>query len=179
MFRQLNNKIRYYFVITTVLLVSLMSWSFAIKRTVLLVSENRTIAQRVNSGNKELSRLEHYESELATFSSGVSTEEASCLESFIMEEVGELCADYRVRIVDFPNQVVYNEAKISVETHTLELMGDFKSLLLLLEYVEGQLPMGKVVSVKFQKVKDRKSKSFKLYLTIYIQVLKMQDEEYL
>jgi len=90
----------------------------------------------------------------------------------LLEVVTDFCHQYNIRLREFPEPVVTYQNDYALMTNVFKVQGRFVNLLKLAYMIEQEYQKGKIVSLKFEKKKNRKTRRIVLEATIYLQNIK-------
>ena len=132
----------------------------------------------VSQSEKEIENVSSYPKKITMYSTKLK-ELNRVIESFvkdddfgqeeILEEVSSFCNNNRIKIRQFPVSTMEVKGDILLENYSFVVDGSFKNILKLIDNLENKKKIGKITSVKMEKIKERRTKRIKLYATIYLQ----------
>lgn len=80
----------------------------------------------------------------------------------------------KVRVMEMPESHLYEEQGMIIETHLFRMEGSYVHLLAMAFEVENTLKSYSVVSVNFNREKNKQSKSYQLIMELVIQGVRMK-----
>ncbi len=99
------------------------------------------------------------------------------VQSAILEKTGHFCQQHQLTLKSFPKTHYYKDKDYLVMTNKLVVEGEFIKILKLIYLFEQKFQLGKIISVQFDKERDRKTKRMKLYGSLFIQNVKHVKNE--
>ena len=164
-------------VITAAVLLLIVA-GFSVRKTVVMIQQNIQLAhriQRAEQGPEQILQLEARSAQMGKIMAVGSEENALRRELF--EKSGQYCQQYQVQLKSFQEAETFAEERLKIETHELLLEGAFTDQLRVCQALEENLTQGRVASVVFRSVRDRRSKQVRLNGQLYIQGVKEAEDE--
>ena len=151
---------------------------FSVRKTVLMIQQNIQLAHRIKTaeqGPEQILQLEARSAQMGKVMAVGSKENALRRELF--EKGGQYCQQHQVQLKSFQEAETFAEERLQIETHELLLEGAFTNQLRVCQALEENLTQGRVASVVFRSVRDRRSKQVRLNGQLYIQGVKEAENE--
>jgi Tfp pilus assembly protein PilO len=157
-------------VVLSSIIVLLLAWNGAFKKTIVAYSDVRELKNSINSLEQNSIQKQQLQSEISQLNSVLGIGEDKMKTEANFEELVNLCETIEdIRIINFPDihQVEINGYKVTTTFAVFE--GSYSGLLALVYKLERNKKTGRLVSVDFKKNKDIKKGNEFLSLTILIQ----------
>lgn len=172
--RQLSWKQKNRLLFIGFLLLCWIIYGFAVSNTLQAKSECERLQLQLDSATGAPERLASLRAKLEQLNVISGTSETAQSDSTVHEEllnlVSEYCGEHALVLREFLLPVEYEQEDWHVETHPFTVEGNFREIVLLLEYLRKQVP-GKPVSADIHTRTDPKLKVTSLLVTIYVQHL--------
>lgn len=172
----MNYKKKYIYLLISAAIFAILIYAIAIKQTLQVrksMKAGTTRLEQVEDAPRQIKILENRLSEL-TSCLGDRDNQAQVHEG-IHEFVGKYCQNKRITFYDFPPIHLYQRSGYLLETNRVIVEGRFLVLLQLLNELEKRKEFGKIISIKFYTEEQVMTKSRKLYLEMYLQNIKKQN----
>jgi hypothetical protein len=162
------------------LLAILLVYSLALKRTLGLKKQCDELTLKLNNNQNIPQLLFDMNNKSVNLQTivGNSIINQDNIQELILEECSQYGLTNRTVLKNLPRPHKYQTNTYMIETCIVEVEGEFNDLLVLLYRFEQVLKLGKVVSVQFIKEEDRMTKENHLYLKMYIQNIKKNNQQY-
>ncbi len=161
------------------LLLIVIVWQFALKKTIALRSE-ATRLEEISTGSsaspEEVAQLKSTLSELDAIIGTGNTGEKDARRS-LLGFLTSYCAEKKILLKNLPETSHKNENGFTVETNIFTLEGAFKDLLGLHYLLEQKNRIGRIASTRYAVRTDPKSKKKILSATLYMQNIKSTTHE--
>jgi hypothetical protein len=154
-----------------ILLFSILSYKFALHNTIKLINnytEQRVVQSDVNINNfsvstKEAEKISEYLSKYKT--------DTMFIHKNLLDSVNTMCNKYNCKISSFPNSYTSTEFNYLLLNNTIELEGNYFSLLKIIHKIENSGFYGKINACKFYVLDDLRTKKKSIRLQLYLQHL--------
>jgi hypothetical protein len=156
----------------------LLVLGFSIRKTVALVRNNDQLEQQaslLNQAPEQIAQLQARSQQLGQ--TLAINEEGRALRKELFEQVSILCKQHQVRLESLQESETFIEDQLEVATHTLRLEGSFVNQIRVCNALENHLRGGRVASVTFTTVRDRRTKQTYLSGELCIQGVKQKTDE--
>lgn len=181
MIQRLSHKHRFYLLLTGALVFLLISWKLAIKKTVVLKNQVKTIQEQLLAAENAPQKIATYTSKLQLVESkiGNSISLDKNINQALLEKVSDYCKQNNIKFYELPKAHTINDGPFIIETNKVVLEGNYIKLLKLLYQLETEKRYGKIISAGFESIKDLRTSRTQLYLTVYLQNIRkeIQDEQ--
>jgi hypothetical protein len=156
----------------------LLIWKLAISKTVEAWTLSDKLTAQINDAIGMPDKVNAIKSNMSLLNSKIedSKVEHSGFQNLLLDEISKFCNDHKIIVTTFPESKYYNENEFVVQTVNFSAQGGFHDLLKLVYFLEKERKIGRVSSVDFSNVKDRKSGRMYLQLTMYIQLVSKLSE---
>lgn len=152
------------------IIILLLAWNGAFKKTIVAYSNVRELKNNLNSMEQNSQKKQQLQIEISQLNSVLGIGEDKMKTEAVFEELVKLCkAIENIRIINFPDihQMEINGYRVTTIFAVFE--GSYADLLMLVYQLERNKKTGRLVSIDFKKNKDiKKAKEF-LGLTILLQ----------
>lgn len=146
-------------------MVPFSAWVFGFRQTV-----NLWMEYSVQQENVEKLHAEDTGKPLEPWEDGLTSKQV-LNNGVLLEQLSGPVKDNRVTIVKYTPYLTREEGMLQVNTGELVLAGEFVSLLKVMNHVEHNGNLGKIISSGFQVFQDRAKKEKQLRMTLVIQQL--------
>lgn len=148
----------------------LLIWFLAVKKTVTLNSDLKSINQRMEAlqdAPKQVllleNRIEQIDKLIGNSSQNIGSDEIfSLISKYIIGK-------RRIEVIDFPLKSAFINKNYQINTYAIKIQGSFFQLMQMLNYFENDKSIGKIVGVSFIVEKDLKTKRNYLNMYMYLQ----------
>jgi len=179
MFKDLTYKQKNKYLIIVSLVFMLLIYVFALKNTFKLISDNSRLYEQLeliaNAPEKMRTlqvKLNELDKQLGPFMYSDSLQQ-----EYILELVSQFCAKNKLTLKEFPGSLIESKGDYDIETNVMKVSGRFQDLIKLVYNLEQELRIGKIASVDFETLKNRRTKRTYLLSTIYLQSIKKRSHE--
>jgi len=152
-------------------LFAIIAYKMAIKKTVVLYNECKTydnyMAEAQNAP-KDIALLEKQLKKVDAILQNNDTSNIK-LQYKLLDKASAYCLNNPVILSSYIEPEFYQYQDYDIETNKIVLEGGFHNLLKFIYKLEVEEPIGKVVSVKFEKKKQLRTENNKLFVSIYVQ----------
>jgi dGTP triphosphohydrolase len=152
------------------IIVSILAWNGAFKKTIVVYRNVRELENNLNSLEQNSQKKQQLQNEISQLNSVLGIGEDKMKTEAVFEELVKLCkAIENIRIINFPDihQIEINGYRVTTIFAAFE--GNYTDLLMLVYQLEQNKKTGRLVSIDFKKNKEfKKGKEF-LSLTILLQ----------
>ena len=177
--KQVNYKTKNKILLGIGLLLLLIVYQLAIKKSIAAFSLNSSLKQQIEKAAgapQKLALLEQqnlaYDAILANYKGNGSN-----TQQLLLSAVTGYCQENNLLLKEFPKSIFKQESEYLVETNYFVLEGGFINTLRLIHHLEQKNRIGKIASVNYQVKKDQRTQKDFLNATIYIQNVKKQSNE--
>ncbi len=163
-------KQRFRLLIYAAIIIFLIAYFVAIKPTLEEKRQYRELQTNIELAQDAPRKIAILEKKIQEYSFLFSNEgDGSGNHEKIHEYISKYCAKNNITFSFYPPLHKFKEKNYLIETNIAELEGRFIKLVKLLYTIEQEMDFGKVVSVKFESKTNLRTKTQKLYMTIFIQ----------
>ena len=151
---------------------------FSVRKTIALVHQNARLVQRIalaQQGPEQIAQLEARSAQMGKVLA-IGVEERG-LRRELFEKAGRYCQQYQVQLTSLEESETFEEDLLQIETHELSLEGNFTDQLRVCHALEESLTQGRIASLVFHTVRDRRRKQVRLNGYLYIQGVKEVKHE--
>ncbi len=124
-------------------------------------SQIRNIDERLDEARNELAEI--------SFSIGMVDGDPAAFQTEVMSAVSGFCSGKDIDLVDFPAVQTYTESGMTLETISFTIEGGFISTVKLINHLETEAKVGRLISTEFHKTRTKRSKRKVLRTTIHVQ----------
>ena len=96
------------------------------------------------------------------------------LQNRLLEEIVTYCQKKKIELREFPEPLIYTKDGNVIETSIVTVEADFIKILGLVYALEQSIDAGKVISVDYKAVKNKKTRKMELLADIFIQNIKKE-----
>ncbi len=152
----------------------LLMYQFSIKNTLSAVSKFKELSHKANLLENAPAKALEYEMLVKQLQQSVGTQSKEGLNAkqALLVLLGDYCNKNKTVIRDFPPSEIATHGNVVVETNKFVVEGSFKSLIKLVYLLEQKNVIGKVMSVRYQFKKDKRTRRKALTATIYVKNIK-------
>ncbi len=174
MFNNLTYKKKVLYLIAGFVLLLILSYSLSIRRTVTLSKICNKLEEQKESLQNAPSKIREIGQELNNINTliGKDMHINMDVQSAILEKTGHFCQQHQLTLNNFPKTHYYKDKDYLIMTNKLVVEGEFIKILKLIYLFEQKFQLGKIISIQFDKERDRKTKRMKLYGSLFIQNVK-------
>lgn len=179
MMSNISYKKRLYYLLAGMLILVVVSYQLAIKKTIRLRGECVQLEQKIEAASDAPGNIKGIQNEITGLDKLISSGDTSNSDfrQLLLERTGEFCTANDISLKEFPTSSQTVKDDYIVETNTIVLEGAFSPLLEYCKALEQEYKIGKVVSVEFSSKLDLTSKKNKLSLKVFIQNIKKEKNE--
>lgn len=147
----------------------------AIKRTILESTINKELTDVIRKGETASPLIQNYRERLSEYKNQLGLFEVDSAHNHakVLENISNYCQQNRLTIISFPEETIEKQDGFEIHNNVIEVSGNFKQLLNLSHYLEKVNKLGKLISLKLSKGKDKKTKKTILTAVIYLQNTKL------
>lgn len=178
MFQNLSHKKRFYYLVTGVILIILLGYNLALKKTFNLKSECVQIEKNIAELKDAPAQLVALKKKLNSIDRSVhlAFNKKQTIQDYLLEQIADYCSSNNILIREYPKPHQYNKDDYAIETSHIVLEGSYINLLKLLYHIEQKYRLGKVSSAKFYTVINENTKVLELILELYIQNINQNEK---
>lgn len=150
---------------------AIVAYFISISDTVDAYYKNEVLLHQIQQGAKAPQNIQKLNENLNRISSNLGDYELDSLhnENLFLEVIGEFCQEHKLILRKFPEPTLHQEKDFIIYTHKIEIQGGYTNLIKLVYELEQVQKIGRVTSVNYKRVKDRKTKKVVLIASIYLQ----------
>ncbi|MDP2721463.1 MAG: hypothetical protein Q8O72_01795 [Bacteroidales bacterium] len=166
------------FVILGTLLLLVFSYQLSFKKTIVLYQEYQVILDERYQKIDLPEQLKLLQDQLDDIAGTIGTSGDVLVNKrrLIIDRVSNYCNDNSIRIIELAPSLVTKESSFVIETNIIKTEGSFANLLKLVNILEREKAIGKVISVRFATSLNRKTKAKELISEIFVQNITNQDK---
>jgi Tfp pilus assembly protein PilO len=171
MIQKLTYKQLLYLYLLGSVVVFFIIFRIAIKPTLELkkqCAEKQDIVNSISVAPLQIKKISEKLAGLNSQLSSLSTSGTAVREK-ILEEISTFCQSNNLIVYNYPPSHFFDNNTFIVETNSIVVKGDFKRLLQLVNYIETKGNFSRIVSLNFNAMLNRKTKSKELYLEMIFQ----------
>lgn len=159
--------------------VLFLIYTLSISKTIAAYSDYNASKVKVESAKNAPEQARQLEKQLLEMNSKIGRKETvgEDIVQSLLELVTNYCQDNQAVLREFPEGTIANNGDLFINTNPIVVEGSFSTLVKLVYLLEQKVDLGKIASVKYALVKDRKSKEIALTATIYIQNIKKRKND--
>lgn len=173
-FENLTYRSKNKLLLSGIVLLLILCYFLAINNTIELYQSNndtktkltalQNAPQQISSLNKRLAFLN---SRVEQYVRGKDFEQED-----ILVAISDFCKTNRLKIVDFPKSELKEKEDIVIETFNFVVEGNYVNLVKLIYAIEVEQKLGRIASLNFETIVDRRTKKKRLTLSVYLQNLR-------
>lgn len=169
MFKNITYKKKFIFIIVGFVLLGLAAYKKNFKNIFEVRSQISSITQKLNEVDGSHNQIFFLKNEVAQLNDmiGGQTKNPELVQQLILDFISN--SNVKVNIHKIEDTHLYNDGEFNIFTNTIQIEGDYKSLLELLYLVEKDFAYSKVVSAELSTEKNYRNNSKKLYLKLILQ----------
>jgi hypothetical protein len=177
--RKLLYKKKLKFLLYSFVVFMVIAYNVTIRRTIELNQECKKLKEQSEYITNAPMLISQLESKQRTFDRIIGMNINSGLEfqKVLLERLGEYCAANHIVLRDFPEVSRFVNDDYLLETHEVALEGNFSGLVRLVYNLEQKYRLGKIISLKYEAVKDLKTGELHLVARFFIQNIKKNENE--
>lgn len=179
MFSNLTYRLKLIILGVVILVFLIVSYNLALKKTFGLKSQCKEIEARLEQSKNAPQQIAIIKSKLEEINlkAGDKSIDQINLEELIIEHISSYSKQNNLVLKEYPGIHNYSQQDYTTETCKLTVEGSFIKLLKLAYGIEQNFSYGKVSSLNFNTEKNYKTKKVELLLEIYVQNIKMRNDE--
>jgi len=176
-FKSLPYKKRTKYILIGTVIFLLVIYLLAIKKTVNLYQQNKTLTRQVDLAKDAPRGIKGYQERINDIDSKLSHYISEYDQEYVLELVSNFCLKHHLLLSEFPKSETQEESDLLIETSTITAEGGFTNLLRLVYELEQNQNVGRISSVEFKTKKDFSRRKRVLFVTIYLQNIKPVQNE--
>lgn len=178
-FKNWSYRKRNRFLLPAIPVVAIILWFGVLSRTFDLYSENLNMKKVMARADEAPQRLAKVSASLQTLNARFEAYSLDSLKDreYLLQVVSNFCRKNNIILKEFPQKATEVNKDYGLETNLVVAEGEFKDLLRLLYELEQKSKIGRPTSVRFEKTFDHKRRKAVLTLTIYLQNIKLSENE--
>lgn len=161
------------------LLFLFLVWRLALSASWDLYSKNRALEAKLQQAASAPALIKTMEQQASSWEqtalSYTATQDEAQKQLFA--HVSKACATHKVKLRELTHAGGAEESGARIETFRVQLEGNFHELLKATRQLEESLKGGRLVSVQYQKINDRRNQRVFLQGTLYIQSIMKEAYE--
>ncbi len=156
------------------LLFMVLGYFLSFSKTIQLYNENEVLENNLAEASVAPSIILKSKEELRVLDQYLRAYAFDSLinQELLLAEVSDFCMKNNLIIYSFPHHTSQEKKNFVIHTNVIEAKGSYKNLLNLVYYLEQEIKIGRISSVKFERFLEKKTK--KAYLTVKIYVQSIQ-----
>lgn len=179
MLNKLTYKKKNLLLLITAVIVAVMIYSFAIKRTIAAYKQVAENQAKMEQAANAPAMAEQLEKELIRMDAKIgnhNTREGNINEA-LLSLITDYCQSHHAVLREFPETSYTEDGDLAIENNHFMIGGNFSTLINLVYLLEQKYNLGKIASVNYQLKKDFKTKEMQLTATIFLQNIKKKNHE--
>jgi hypothetical protein len=165
-------KRRVYLLYAGFLIISIISYDLAFKKTINCISEVKDKTRQISVLNDAPEKLHFFEEKVKTLNLlSASNQNESSYEAFLLSKASALARDKSLMIAELPKCDIFLKDGITLKVQKIVLKGTFINLVSFLNSLEKDKTVGNVSSVDFYPVKSLQNKKVEVNMRIYLQMI--------
>jgi hypothetical protein len=179
MLKGLTYKQQFFYLVLIGILAFILAYWIAISRTVETRSNLKDIRKKMEQIGTAPENIALLEKRVALINKiiGENPNDIPEFQKNLLNIISNYCAENSLILKEFPQIHTWQEQDYQFITGYASIEGPFTTLLKLLYNLESTHSVGRIVSVDFSSVEDRKLKRTRLTMSIYIQTIKHVNDE--
>ena len=172
--KNLSNKIKFYLVLAIAVLLLLLSFNLALKPTFNQANTLAETKQKIEKAKSAPEKIQVAEKQLQEMKEIVGSVENDyyVFQEQLLNTVVALSATHNVKIQQVKEPHVATINDYEVQTILINLKGGFSSITKVLDAFERKKNLGKISSVSYDLIQNKRLKVFILEASIYVQNFK-------
>ncbi|MBL4655820.1 MAG: hypothetical protein JKY33_08360 [Bacteroidia bacterium] len=154
-------------------LMLFLSWSLAVEKTFDLYFDNSSLEKQLTSASLAPQKIATYNQTLDQLDQHLFLNvDQENRQDDLLECIGRICKDNKLTLLAFPELIVQQVDGYHIETNVIEVEGKYTKLVEMIYKIEQVQKLGRISSVEYELLKDRRTKKEKLIAKIFLQVIK-------
>lgn len=165
----ISHKIKQYLIVScTAFCAVYIIYQLAIQETIDLSQDNIALETRLDNLENIEEKITALKNEIIAIDQkiGSSSPNAALI---LIEEITSYCQKNNLKIKSIPESIVQDENQLSIQYQCFTVLGNFKNVLQLANYLEQKRELGKVISFESKIQIDHRSKRRSLLTQITVQ----------
>lgn len=154
-------------------------YKLSVSNSISLADENTQLQIALNTSSQSPAQMLEIKNKARQidelFSNYVANEGSD--REHILALIGEFCHLHHLLVYKVPETSLYEANSHQVETFEFAVQGGYLNMVRLVSFLEKQEKIGKIVSVKFESIKDLNTKKNLLIGHIYLQRILVADHK--
>ena len=161
------------------LLFALLVWRLSLSATYTLYAQNKELQHQLEQAQNAPATIQKMKQQAANWEQAALSFTATQhdAQKQLFARVSETCGQHKVKLRELSHAGSAQESGTQLETFRVQLEGGFQELVKATHQLEEKLQGGRLVSVQFQKVHDRRNQRVFLQGTLYIQSIMKETYE--
>lgn len=179
MFANLSYKKKNLLLVIASVVVLLMIYSFAIKRTISAYTQFSENKEKMEQAANAPMMAEQLEKELIRMETKIGNHNTknTNIDEALLSLLTDYCQSNQAVLREFPQTTYTQDGELEIETNQFMIGGNFSTLIKLVYLLEQKYNLGKIVAVNYQLKKDFKTKEMQLTSTVFLQNIKKKNHE--
>jgi len=169
-----NSQKIYGFLIACVVLV-LGAFVFAFRPTLNLHSQKKDLTEKLELNDNIDSEIDRLTTLLEPLKKKGALVNWEIYNHYSLAEITKSTQNNKVRIIEFKPHLFQDFEEYRTHLFTIDLEGPYIRLTKTLKELESKTDLGEIISTKYYRYKDRKTKKESIRLLIYLQYLESKD----
>lgn len=177
MWQSLTYSKKVYAIFGGFLLFLLLAYSLSFSKTIKLFKETKIKQEKLAWLKEKEKEIPALQSQMALLDKAYNSSDSSSIRDQLTSFISEYAELNDCVVTEIPQKSFYSSSQLNIQTNKFVIKGNFKSLLQLMLNVESHYNYtAKVVSAKFQSVKDLQTKQTNLFLTLITQSFRQHEK---
>jgi hypothetical protein len=160
--------------IVVALLLGFITYNRTVKHTLAAMEECNALEQQISIATNSPEAINNLQLQLNQMNAliGDRQEVSGDVQQQLLENISNYCKSNNMVIKKFPEAHRFKANEYTTTTHSVEVQGNFLSLLQLVYELENEFKLARMSSARFHTKVNLKTKKKELYATIYLQNIK-------
>lgn len=173
-----SNREKFLMLMGGCVILSVVSYYLAFSRTLTARAQYVALEEKMQGVQSLSSELDRWQNLNARLDEKLGGEQVLAgFHESLLNSVGRFCDKKNLTLTEFSEPFEGEDGGYTVETIVLTIEGGYKPLLELVYHLETQFRGGRVASVSFVKKKDYRKNREELFVEMYVQKIKMKEDE--
>lgn len=177
MWQSLTYSKKVYAIFGGFMLFLLLAYSLSFLKTIKLFKETNIKKEKLAWLKEKEKEIPALQSQMALLDKAYNSSDSSSIRDQLTAFISDYAEENSCVVTEIPMKSFYSSSQLNIQTNKFVIKGQYKSLLQLMLNVESHYNYtAKVVSAKFQSVKDLQTKQTHLYLTLITQSFRQHEK---
>ena len=159
------------------ILFMLLAYVFSFSKTIKLYKETKLKQEKLTWLKEKEKEIPALQSQMALLDKAYNSSDSSSIRDQLTAFISDFAEENNCVVTEIPEKSFYSSSQLNIQTNKFVIKGDYKSLLQLMLNVETHYNYtAKVVSAKFNSIKDLQTKQTNLYLTLITQSFRQHEK---